>query len=94
MGFIENYMYLKCSCKYLEKVVIIFCNKGYYANIGSFHLWYSILVHKIYTFPFSSLSRHHDQIYTGLPEPKQNMEKPLTFSKLSHSIITKLKISK
>lgn len=39
----------------------------HYANTDSFHLWYNILVHKIYTFSFSSLFQHHGQIYIGRP---------------------------
>lgn len=39
----------------------------HYANTGSFHLWYNILVHKIYTFSSSSLFQHHGQIYIGRP---------------------------
>lgn len=59
----------------MKSKVTVPCDKGYYANTGSFHLWYNILVHKTYTFPFSSLSLQHDQIYTGLPGPKEGTRK-------------------
>lgn len=64
----------------MKNKVTISCGKGYYANIDSFHLWYNILVHKTYTFPFSSLSLHHDQIYTGLPRAKEGTRKSCYFS--------------
>lgn len=65
----------------MKSKVIKSCNKGYYANTDSFHLWCNILVHKIYTFPFSSLSLHRDQIYTRLPGPKKEQGKEI----ISHS---------
>ena len=68
----------------MKSKVTVSCDKGYYANIGSFHLWYNILVHKTYTFPFSSLSLHHDQIYIGLPGPKEETRESYYFSQLRH----------
>ena len=67
----------------MKSKVTVSCDKGYYANIGSFPLWYNILVRKTYTVPFSSLSPHHDQIYIDLPGPKEETRKS-HFSQLSH----------
>lgn len=66
-------IFIKCK-------VTISCDKGYYAKTDSFHLWYNILGHKTYTFPFFSLSLYHDQIYTGLPGPKEKTRKSHYFS--------------